>query len=87
VKHKSALVTAVGGGYGCFSRKNLCAFVMGRATRKYLTATDPEVANRTWARTSGTSCAVACHAESERLFVPLGRLWRGLFGFELTLKS
>jgi hypothetical protein len=25
-----------------------------------------------WARTSGTSCAVACHAESERLLVPLG---------------
>jgi len=30
-----------------------------------------------WERTSGTSCAVACHAESERLLVPLGRQGNG----------
>jgi hypothetical protein len=49
--------------------------------------TDGQRSDSLWGRTSGTSCAVDCHAESERRQGPLGLLWRGLRRFELTLRS
>src|ERR1019366_7751063 len=39
-----------------------------------------------WARTSGTSCAVACHAASERLLVPLGRQGNGKRRLNLSIQ-
>jgi len=52
---------------------------MGQAERRTAEHGRSNV-RHTWARTSGTGCAVACHAESERLPVPLGRRGIGLNG-------
>ena len=45
----------------------------GASRKAHLRSTDGQRSDSLGGRTSGARCAVACHAESERQLVPLGR--------------